>query len=120
MAPVVDAAGVLAFRDRVREVHLGDDVGRYLVNIVRASRSHPDVRLGGSPRASVALYRASQAWAWLEGRDFVLPDDVRVMVAPVLGHRLLLDVDRELRGASVQAAMSDLLDSVPVPIAEVS
>jgi MoxR-like ATPase len=120
VTPVVDATGVLAFRDRVREVRLGDDVGRYLVNIVRASRSHPDVRLGGSPRASVALYRASQAWAWLEGRDFVLPDDVRVMVAPVLGHRLLLDVDRELRGASVQAAMSDLLDSVPVPIAEVS
>jgi MoxR-like ATPase len=94
-------------------------VGRYIVGIVRASRSHCDVRLGGSPRASVALYRASQAWAWLDGRDFVLPDDVREMVGPVLGHRLLLDVDRELRGASVEAAIGDLLASVPVPLAEV-
>jgi MoxR-like ATPase len=119
VSPVVDASGVVAFRDRVRNVRLSDDVGRYIVGIVRASRSHCDVRLGGSPRASVALYRASQAWAWLDGRDFVLPDDVREMVGPVLGHRLLLDVDRELRGASVEAAIGDLLASVPVPLAEV-
>ncbi|HEX7592505.1 MAG TPA: hypothetical protein VF375_11185, partial [Candidatus Limnocylindrales bacterium] len=81
-----------------------------------ATREHPDLRLGASPRSSVALYRASQAWAALDGRGFVLPDDVVAAARPVLGHRLLLDMDRQLRGSTVDRVMTEVIQSVPVPV----
>jgi MoxR-like ATPase len=109
---------VLALRQAARTVHVSDDVERYLVGLVRATREHDDVRLGASPRSSVALYRASQAWALLQGRAFVLPDDVRSIAHAVLDHRLLLDVDRELRGATVGGVVQAVLDSVPMPLAD--
>jgi MoxR-like ATPase len=85
---------------------------------VRGTRDHEDIRLGASPRSSVALYRAAQAWALLDGRGFVLPDDVRTIAHAVLDHRLLLDVDRELRGATVGGVVQSVLDSVPIPLAD--
>jgi MoxR-like ATPase len=115
---IADAAQILDFRDQVRVVRVSEPVARYAVGLVRASRQHPDVHLGASPRASVALYRASQAWAWLDGRDFVLPDDVQAMLAPVLAHRVLLDVDRELRGATIVEVLADVRRATQVPIAE--
>jgi MoxR-like ATPase len=115
---VADPATIRALRDEVRGVAVGPEVARHLVRIVRATRSHPDVRLGASPRSSVALYRASQAWAALEGRAFVIPDDVVAVAPAVLGHRLLLDVDRQLRGATAELVIADLLDSVPLSVAE--
>ena len=78
--------------------------------LVRATRIHPDLQLGASPRATVALYRAAQAAALLAGRDFVLPDDVKAMAGPVLAHRLVVDLDRSLRGASADAALAEILD----------
>jgi len=78
------------------------------------------VRLGASPRASVALHRASQAAAFLAGRSFVLPDDVAGVAPAVLGHRLLLDVDRELRGATPEDVVRDVLATVPIPMPAVS
>ena len=114
---VVEPEAVLALRDAARTVHVGDDVERYIVALVRATREHDDVRLGASPRSSVALYRAAQAWALLDGRTFVLPDDVRTIAHAVLDHRLLLDVDRELRGATVGGVVQAVLDHVPVPLA---
>ena len=72
----------------MRGVTVAEEVERYIVAIVRATREHPSLRLGASPRASVALYRASQAWALLAGRDFVLPDDVAAVAPAVLPHRL--------------------------------
>ncbi len=115
--PVVSSAdGLLALRDGVRTIRVADEVEGYLVSLVRATRAHPDVRLGASPRSSVALYRASQGWAALDGRDFVLPDDVRAVASAVLAHRLLLDLDRELRGASVAQVVADVLAEVPVPL----
>ena len=87
----------------VRTVRVADGRrGATWSSLVRATREHADVRLGASPRSSVALYRAAQAWAALEGRDFVLPDDVRAVAHAVLDHRILLDLDRELRGATVE------------------
>jgi MoxR-like ATPase len=114
------AAGedVAALRAAARTVRVGEDVERYVVALVRATRAHEDVRLGASPRSSVALYRAAQAWALLDGRDFVLPDDVRSLAHAVLEHRLLLDVDRELRGATVAGVVDAVLDEVPVPLAD--
>jgi MoxR-like ATPase len=114
---VVDPTEVAALRDAARTVRVADDVERYIVALVRATRDSEDVRLGASPRSSVALYRASQAWALLEGRGYVLPDDVRLIAHGVLEHRLLLDVDRELRGATVGGVVEAVLDSVPVPLA---
>jgi MoxR-like ATPase len=94
---------------------VADEVEAYLVSIVRATREHPDLELGASPRASVALYRASQAAAVLDGRAFVLPDDVKSMAEPVLAHRLVVDVDRSVRGATAAGAIESILASVPAP-----
>jgi MoxR-like ATPase len=112
-----DAPAVAALRTATRAVLVSDDVERYAVALVRATRSHADVALGASPRASVALYRAAQAWALLAGRSFVLPDDVRTLAPAVLGHRILVDVDRQLRGATADRVVEETLASVPVPLA---
>ena len=97
---------------------VADDVEGYLLSLVRATRDHRDIRLGASPRSAVALYRCSQAWAALDGRTFVLPDDVRHLFRPVIAHRLVLDLDRELRGATREQVLTDVLDATPVPLAE--
>ena len=114
--PVMDAAALPAIRDEARQVTVSDEVEGYLVRIVRATRDHADLQLGASPRASVALYRAAQALALIEGRDFVLPDDVSTLAGPVLTHRLLVDVDRELRGATAGDVISEVLEQVPVGV----
>jgi MoxR-like ATPase len=101
--------------EEVRAVAVSPEAGQYVVDIVRATRDHADLRLGASPRASVALFRASQAWAYLEGRTFVLPDDVAQIAESVLAHRLLLDVDRELRGATDKRVVADVLAHVAIP-----
>jgi len=115
IAPILEPARVLALREAVRRVRVADEVEAYAVALVRATRTHPDLQLGASPRATVALYRAAQATALLAGRDFVLPDDVKAIARPVLGHRLVVDLDQSLRGASVDAALTAILGSVPVP-----
>ena len=112
---VADGPMLLQLRDAVRRVHVADEVEAYLVALTRATRTHTDLQLGASPRATVALYRAAQASAFLDGRTFVLPDDVKAMVRPVLAHRLVVDLDQSLRGASVDAALSAILDQVAVP-----
>jgi MoxR-like ATPase len=114
---VIDADGLLALRNQARSILVSADVESYLVALVRATRDHADLRLGASPRSSVALYRAAQAWALLDGRGFVLPDDIRAVAHPVLEHRLLLDIDRELRGATVKGVIDSVLEAVPVPLA---
>ena len=114
--PVLDPATLPGMRDAARQVAVSDEVEAYLVRLVRATREHPDLHLGASPRASVSLYRASQAAAYLAGRDFVLPDDVAALAGPVLTHRLLLDVDRELRGATAVAALAEITEQVPVGV----
>ena len=115
IAPVIDGPRLLALRDEVRRVRVADEVEAYLVAIVRATRAQPDLELGASPRATVALYRAAQASALLDGRDYVLPDDVKAMARPVLAHRLVVNLDRSLRGASLDAALTWVLDTVPSP-----
>jgi MoxR-like ATPase len=113
--PVIDPAALLALREAVRTVRVADEVEAYVVAIVRATRADPDIELGASPRATVALYRAAQAGAVLDGRDFVLPDDVKHIAVPVLGHRLVVDLDRSLRGLSAESALAAILDTVPAP-----
>src|SRR3954454_16409157 len=113
--PVLDAATLIDMRDDVRRIRVADEVEAYLVAVVRATRTHPDVQLGASPRATVALYRAAQAAALLDRRAVVLPDDVKAVAVAVLAHRLILDFDRGLRGASPDAVMAEILGTVAVP-----
>ena len=113
--PVVTPEQVAAARLAVRAVHVADDVARYVVALARATRESPLVRLGASPRASLALQRAAQASAALDGRDFVVPDDVQALAEPVLAHRLLLSRDTALAGETAGSVLRDLLREVPVP-----
>src|SRR5262249_61514304 len=93
-----------------------DKVRRYLLEIVQATREHDDVHLGGSPRASIALFRTSQALAAMSGRNFVLPDDVKRMCLPVLAHRLILRPESRLRKVTPASIINDILGEVPVPM----
>ena len=90
VTPVLQPDELLAMREAVRAVEVSDQVEAYIVDLVRATRQRPEVRLGGSPRSTMALYRATQAWAYLAGRDFVVPDDAKALVPAVLGHRMIL------------------------------
>jgi MoxR-like ATPase len=113
--PVLDGPRLLELRDQVRRVRVADEVEAYAVALVRATREHSDLQLGASPRATVALYRAAQATAFLAGRRFVLPDDVQAVARAVLAHRLVVDLDQSLRGASVDNTLTSILETVPVP-----
>lgn len=93
---------------------LSQDVSRYLVSLVVATRSHPAVELGASPRASLALAAAGKALAAVRGRDFVLPDDIKAMTGPVLSHRLVLSAQSRLRGIGANDVVEELLGSLPV------
>jgi MoxR-like ATPase len=87
-----------------------------MVELVRATRTHPDVELGASPRGSLALYQTAQARAALHGRTFVLPDDVKALAAPVLNHRLMLTAEARLRGRSATDVVRQIGERLPVPV----
>ena len=113
--PVVSPEDVLAVREVVRAVHVSDDVAGYVVALTRATRESDLVRLGASPRASLALQRAAQAAAALDGRDYVVPDDVQAVAAPVLAHRLILARDAVAEGRAAEAVVGEVVKAVPVP-----
>jgi MoxR-like ATPase len=112
---VLDGPAVLALRDHVRRLHVSEEVEGYIVALAVATREHEQLQLGASPRATVALYRAAQAWAFLDGRDFVLPDDVKAIAQAVLAHRVVVDLDQGLRGATPEGVLAELLERVAVP-----
>ncbi|MFL5802408.1 MAG: AAA family ATPase [Roseiflexaceae bacterium] len=116
LTPVASAADMLALQLAVRQVHVADVLRRYVVEIVRTTRSSDEVQLGASPRASLALHRAAQALAALRGRDFVKPDDVKELVAPVLAHRLILHPEARLRGRAPATVVRALIARVPAPV----
>src|SRR5262249_49018043 len=113
--PVATAAEMLAAQEAVREVHVDDKVRKYVLEVVNATREHDDIHLGGSPRASIALFRTAQAMAAVGGRNFVLPDDVKKMALPVLAHRLILRPESRLRKVTPAALINEILTEVPVP-----
>lgn len=114
--PVVSAADVLACQQTIREVQVNDKVRRYLLQIVQGTREHADLHLGGSPRASIALYRTGQALAAIHGRNFVLPDDVKKMAHAVLDHRLILRPESRLRKVTAASVVNEILTEVAVPM----
>ena len=116
--PVVEMAEVLACQAQVRQVLVDEKVRDYVVSLVRATREHHAVLLGGSPRASLALYRTSQAYATLHGYDFVLPDHVKEMAHPVLGHRIIVRPEHRLRKVTAKSVVNEILNTVPAPVME--
>jgi MoxR-like ATPase len=113
--PLQDPAAIQHCRREIREMRMEPGVQRYVVDIVRKSRTHPTILFGASPRASVALLLCSKALAAIRGRDFPTPDDVRDVALPVLRHRLALRAEAELDGATTDAVISDILRTVEVP-----
>jgi MoxR-like ATPase len=106
---------IAAGQEAVREVQVSPEVTGYIVDIARATRESPSLSLGVSPRGATALLRAARAWAWLTGRDFVTPDDVKALAHATLAHRLGLRPEAELEGVDVSAVLASALGSVPVP-----
>lgn len=117
--PAVNVEGIHQASVTCRQVHVHAVLEDYLLDLVRASRSDPAIMLGVSPRGSLALYRTSQALAAIRGRNYVIPDDIKYLVMPVLAHRLILSADARLRGRSVQEVLDELIARVPVPVEEV-
>jgi MoxR-like ATPase len=97
-------------------VRIVDSLREYIVRVARATRDHQEVELGASPRATLSLYQASQAWAAIQGRDYVLPDDVKKVAPFVLTHRLMIAPQAQLRGRNMEELISDIVDDVPVPV----
>ncbi|NAZ83388.1 AAA domain-containing protein [Kineococcus sp. R8] len=115
LGPVVDASEVRALTRAVRGVHAAEALKQYVVDLVRRTRAHPDLRLGASPRAALHLLRASRSRAALDGRDHVLPDDVQALAVPVVAHRLLLTADAQLSGRDGADVVLDVLRTTALP-----
>src|SRR5438105_3289608 len=113
---VTDAPGVAEMILMAREVHVAQALRRYIVALSDASRKHPDVYLGASPRASIMLLRASRAVAASEGRDYVIPDDVKALIIPVMAHRIIVSADAAMGGRTPPSVLAELLADVPVPV----
>jgi MoxR-like ATPase len=115
ISPVATASDVATLIEQVRDVHVGAQVHRYAVDLVTASRRHPDLRLGASPRATLQLVRAAKASAALDDRDYVIPDDIRALAVPVLAHRLLLTAEAQIARRTASAVVESIVDSTPIP-----
>jgi MoxR-like ATPase len=115
LRPVAGAPDLAAGRAAVRRVAVAPDVIGYVVDLCRASRQSPSLALGVSPRGATALLAASRAWAWLSGRDYVTPDDVKALARPALRHRVQLRPEAELEGVTTDGVLDGVLSTVPVP-----
>lgn len=113
---VLDTRDLLELQRTVREIYLDDSLKAYIVELVNATRTHPDVALGASPRGSLALMRLSQALAASQGRDYVIPEDIRSVAVAALAHRLSLNPDRQMRGLSAEQVVEELLAAQPAPL----
>ncbi|HEY9077029.1 MAG TPA: MoxR family ATPase [Anaerolineaceae bacterium] len=118
LTPVVDPSLIMDFQRNIWEVYVDVTLQDYILDLVNATRNHPDLSLGASPRASLALYKASQALAALRGRDHVIPEDIQELVIPILTHRLILSPDAELRGITTDGVLRTILDRIPLKLTE--
>ena len=116
LRPVTDAAGVLAIRRVIERVHVDSDVERYMVDIVRGTRHHRHVAVGSSPRGALALLKLARTWAAMSGRDFVLPDDVKLFAHAALAHRLILEPDLWTDRRAADDVVNELERMIPVPV----
>ena len=118
LEPVADASEVAGLIKLAREVHVAPSLKRYIVELTEATRDHPDVYLGASPRASLYLLKSARAAAASRGREYVIPDDIQDLIAPVLAHRVLLSPEAQMRGAGAEEVLSGMVGQVPIPARE--
>ncbi|ANB58696.1 AAA domain family protein [Anoxybacillus sp. B7M1] len=116
LQPVITIKDLLLLQEKVQEVYVDERVKRYIVEIVQRSRSHESIYLGVSPRGSVALMKAVQAYAFVHGRDFALPDDVQSLAPYVLAHRIILKAHAKFDGISAGHIISEIISRTPVPV----
>ena len=112
---VVSAQELLTAQQRIRDVYINDLVKEYIVKLVNATRKHPDVYLGSSPRGSIALYKTGQARAAILGRDYVIPDDIKTLSMVTLAHRLIISPSARIKNVDPRAVIQEIIDSTPVP-----
>jgi len=115
LAQVAQADELMAAQEAIKSIHVSQAVKRYIVELTRQTRQHADVYLGSSPRGSLALFRTGQARAAIDGRDFVLPDDIKALVKPALSHRVILGPAARLRDLSTDQILDEVISRVPVP-----
>jgi MoxR-like ATPase len=116
LEPITDTATVGEMVRMAQRVHIADPLYTYAVRLATATRNHPQVRVGVSPRGVIALTRAASAFALINGRGYVLPEDLKTLVEPVFAHRVLLSPDAQLRGVTAAEVLNDAIRSVPVPL----
>lgn len=115
LKPIASVEQILAARQAVRSIKVSEALLDYLLALVQRTRQHPDLALGASPRSAVAWLQSSKANAWLQGREFVTPDDVKAIASPLLRHRLILRPEAQLDGLKIDGVIASLLSQVPVP-----
>lgn len=115
LSPCLSAHEVIAIQQEVKQVHIQEEVETYLLKIVEYTRSNEQIEVGISPRGTLALMRASQAYAYVQGRDYVTPDDIQRLIIPVFAHRIILKLEAQLR-ISAEDVLHEILDTVPVPL----
>jgi MoxR-like ATPase len=113
---VVEGEALLDLHDVVTDVHVDETLERYILSIIQATRTHPDLALGASPRGSLALYKTAQALAALRGRDYVTPDDLKLLAPYTLSHRLIVKPESQLRGRTAATIINEILDQVALDL----
>jgi MoxR-like ATPase len=116
LTDVVTAEDILELKRIAQGVYVEQSVRRYILEITGRTRHHPAIELGASPRASLALYKAAQAYALATGRDYVIPDDVKRLAVPVIGHRIILNTEAYLHRRSKEILIEEILASIPIPV----
>lgn len=113
--PVTNAENILKMQEKVKQVHIHEKIREYILRIIHRTRDSTHLTLGASPRATMALFRAAQAFAAVQGRGYVIPDDIKALAHPVLEHRLILNPESRLRRVTQHSVLRDILQEVPVP-----
>lgn len=116
LQPVLRAQDIIELQDAAMEVHVSDSVKGYILNIINATRNHKDLALGASPRASIALLKAAQAYALIQGGAYVTPEDVQALAEPVLAHRLILNVEAKINGRTQKQIINEIVSRIKVPL----
>lgn len=114
--PAIDIDGLLSLQREIKDVFVDESIKRYIVDIVNGTRGHGNVHLGASPRGSIALMKAAQAYAFMYGRDYVLPDDIQYLAVFVLSHRIILKSEAKFEGISAEEIVNRVVARVPVPV----
>jgi len=116
LQPVSTPEEIIELQMERRQIRVAEAVREYIVRVARATRNHSEIELGASPRATLSMYQAAQAWAAIQGRDFTLPDDVKKIAPLVLTHRLIISPQAQLRGRKMEELVADIVEAVPVPV----